>query len=158
MAKARNSIFVRERGSDYDVELCTVGDNPEAVMAALHAKRMTLGKSRQVKKYEAVRVVDNHADQQRENIHMNDNEDPRLEEIAQVKAVLEAVLVGVSRPPTRGDFEAIRQVGMRLNEIGGIVLMKRILSEVGAKYEDPEYGRMMSICDHAWNGVGDWLA
>ncbi|HWZ38255.1 MAG TPA: hypothetical protein VNY08_08150 [Bradyrhizobium sp.] len=62
--KARYSIWVRERGSDHDVELCELGSNPEAVVAALHAKCVTLGKSRQVKKYEAVRVVD-HAEQQK---------------------------------------------------------------------------------------------
>lgn len=55
---ARFSIWVREHGSDHDVELCAVDSNPEVIKTALYAKRLKLGKKK-VAQYDYIRVVDN---------------------------------------------------------------------------------------------------
>lgn len=65
----RFSIWVREYGSDHDVELMQVESNPEAVTAGLHTKMLTVNKSifeagkrkTRIPKYSFIRVVDNHA-------------------------------------------------------------------------------------------------
>jgi hypothetical protein len=59
MTKARYSIWVREHGSDHDVELCALNSNPKEMVSALYAKRLKLGKGRAISKYDSVRVVDN---------------------------------------------------------------------------------------------------
>lgn len=56
---ARFSIWVREHGSDHDVELCAVDNNPQAIVTAAYAKRLKLGKGKEVGKYDYIRVVDN---------------------------------------------------------------------------------------------------
>lgn len=58
MTAARYSIWVREHGSDHDVELCQVNSNPEVIKAAAYAKRLKLGKGREVSKYDTVRIED----------------------------------------------------------------------------------------------------
>jgi hypothetical protein len=68
---ARYSIFVREYGSDHDVELMQVNSNPSAVAEGLRAKTLTIKRSifqagkRQSKipKYTFVRIVDHDAAQ-----------------------------------------------------------------------------------------------
>jgi hypothetical protein len=63
---ARYSIIVREHGSDHDVELMQVNNNPDAIVAGLRAKSLTFKRTifeagkRHVKipKYSYVRVVD----------------------------------------------------------------------------------------------------
>jgi hypothetical protein len=63
---ARYAIFVREYGSDHDVELMQVGSHPEAVAQGLRDKKLTLRRSIfeggkrviKVPKYIAVRIVD----------------------------------------------------------------------------------------------------
>jgi hypothetical protein len=67
---ARYSIIVREHGSDHDVELMQVNSNPDAIVAGLRAKSLTIKRTvfqagaRQVKipKYAYVHVVDHGAD------------------------------------------------------------------------------------------------
>ena len=59
MVEARYTIWVREHGSDHDVELCAVDSNPEVIKAALYAKRIKVGKGKQVARYDYIRVVDN---------------------------------------------------------------------------------------------------
>jgi hypothetical protein len=59
MSKARYSIWVREHGSDHDVELCGVDSNPEPLKTALYAKRIKVGKGKQIARYDYIRVVDN---------------------------------------------------------------------------------------------------
>jgi len=59
--KKRYSIWVREYGSDHDVELCQVESNPKPTMSALYAKRLKLGSGKTICKYSWVRVVDNEA-------------------------------------------------------------------------------------------------
>jgi hypothetical protein len=56
------------------------------------------------------------------------------------------------------DRDGIRQAGEDLNGLGGYTLMKRILDEVANTYNDPEYGRVCSMIDHAWHGIGTWKA
>ena len=56
------------------------------------------------------------------------------------------------------DRDIIRQAGEDLNKLGGVDLMGRVLDEVAKSYDDPEYGRVCSIIDHAWDRIGDWLA
>jgi hypothetical protein len=66
----RYSIIVREHGSDHDVELMQVNSNPDAIVAGLRAKSLTLKRTvfeagkRHVKipKYSYVRVVDHGPD------------------------------------------------------------------------------------------------
>jgi hypothetical protein len=66
---ARYTIVVREHGSDHDVELMQVNSNPDAIVAGLRAKTLTLKRTifqagkRQVKipKYSYVRVIDHQA-------------------------------------------------------------------------------------------------
>jgi hypothetical protein len=58
--KKRFSIWVREHGSDHDVELCQVENNPQPTVKALHEKRLKLGKGKKIPQYDFVRVVDNH--------------------------------------------------------------------------------------------------
>jgi hypothetical protein len=66
---ARYSIIVREHGSDHDVELMQVNSKPDAIVAGLRAKTLTLRRSifepgkRVVKipKYAYVKVVDHEA-------------------------------------------------------------------------------------------------
>lgn len=68
--KRRFSIWVREYGSNRDVELMQVDSHPEEVCKGLHKKMLTIkrsifeeGSKRQfrVPKYSFVQVVDNHA-------------------------------------------------------------------------------------------------
>jgi len=67
--KKRYSIWVREYGSDHDVELMQVDSNPQAVTTGLHAKMITINKTifqegkrkTKIPKYTFIRVVDNHA-------------------------------------------------------------------------------------------------
>lgn len=59
----RFSIWVREHGSDHDVELCTVNSNPEPMKTAAYAKRLKIGKGREVAKYDYVYVVDHGTDE-----------------------------------------------------------------------------------------------
>lgn len=65
MTTARYSIWVREHGSDHDVELCAVGGNPQAMVTALYAKRLKLGHGKEIGKYDYIRIVDNEANQGR---------------------------------------------------------------------------------------------
>jgi hypothetical protein len=44
--KKRFSIWVREHGSDHDVELCQVENDPMPTVHALHEKRLKLGKGK----------------------------------------------------------------------------------------------------------------
>lgn len=63
--KRRYSIWVREYGSDHDVELMQVDSNPQAITTGLHAKTLntTTGKGARKKtkmaKYTYIYVVDN---------------------------------------------------------------------------------------------------
>lgn len=59
MTTARYSIWVRERGSDHDVELLCVDSNPEPLKAALYEKRIKIGKGKKAPQYDYIRVVDN---------------------------------------------------------------------------------------------------
>ena len=43
--KKRWSIWVREHGSDHDVELMQVDTNPDPIIAGLHKKMLTVKKS-----------------------------------------------------------------------------------------------------------------
>lgn len=69
--KKRYSIWVREYGSDHDVELMQVDSNPAAVTGGLHKKMLTIQKSifeggkrkSKIPRYTFVRVVDNHDEQ-----------------------------------------------------------------------------------------------
>jgi hypothetical protein len=69
---ARFSILVREHGSDHDVLLMEVNSNPNAIVAGLRAKSLTLKRTvfeagkRHVKipKYSYVRVID-HGEEER---------------------------------------------------------------------------------------------
>jgi len=66
--KRRYSIWVREIGSDHDVELMQVDSNPEVLASQLRGKALTIRKSifepgkrkSKVGKYSSVWVVDNH--------------------------------------------------------------------------------------------------
>lgn len=65
--KKRYSIIVREWGADRDVELMQCDSNPEALVAALYAKRVNTTKEGARKKtsisrYVTIRIVDNHAE------------------------------------------------------------------------------------------------
>lgn len=57
----RYSIWVREHGSNHDVELCQVNSNPTPLVSALYLKRLKLGKGREISKYDYIRIVDNDA-------------------------------------------------------------------------------------------------
>ena len=57
--KPRYSIWVREHGSDHDVELCAVNSNPKAMQTALYAKRLKLGKGKTIARYDYVLIVEN---------------------------------------------------------------------------------------------------
>lgn len=64
--KKRYSIWVREYGSDHDVELMQVDSNPRAITTGLHQKMLTINtgtmgrhKKTKLAKYTYVRVVDN---------------------------------------------------------------------------------------------------
>jgi hypothetical protein len=56
--RARYSIIVREYGSDHDVTLLHVDSNPQAIVAGLRAKTLTIGKRRRIPKYDSVRIVE----------------------------------------------------------------------------------------------------
>lgn len=56
--KKRFSIWVREHGSDHDVELMEVDSNPEPIKAGLYEKTLKFGKNKHPK-YDWVRVVEN---------------------------------------------------------------------------------------------------
>jgi hypothetical protein len=58
--KKRFSIWVREYGSDHDVELMEVDSNPQPIVTGLYAKTLNIGKRKHAK-YTHVRIVDNHA-------------------------------------------------------------------------------------------------
>jgi hypothetical protein len=55
---ARYSIWVREHGSDHDVELCAVDSNPKVLVSALYAKRLKLGKGKEISRYDYIRIED----------------------------------------------------------------------------------------------------
>ena len=57
--KKRFSIWVREHGSDRDIELCQVEGNPIPIMTALTAKQVKVGKGKTVPQYGFIRIVDN---------------------------------------------------------------------------------------------------
>ena len=57
--KKRFSIWVREHGSDHDVELCQVENDPKPTVKALHEKQLKLGNGKKISKYSFVRVVEN---------------------------------------------------------------------------------------------------
>ncbi|MCW2218792.1 hypothetical protein M2232_002324 [Bradyrhizobium japonicum] len=65
--KRRFSIWVREVGSDHDVELMQLDGDPAPVVKALHAKSITIQKSifeagkrkSKIPRYTFVRVADN---------------------------------------------------------------------------------------------------
>lgn len=59
--KKRFSIWVREYGSDHDVELMEVDSNPDPIVKGLREKTLSFGKGRKHPKYSWVRIVDNHA-------------------------------------------------------------------------------------------------
>jgi hypothetical protein len=59
--RKRFSVWVRERGSDHDVELCTMENNPQQTVKALHEKRLKLGGGKTAPRYDFIYVVDNHA-------------------------------------------------------------------------------------------------
>jgi hypothetical protein len=59
--KKRFSIWVREYGSDHDVELCQIESNPQPTVQALCQKILKIGGGKKISKYTFVRVVDNHA-------------------------------------------------------------------------------------------------
>lgn len=67
MKKRRWSIWVREVGSDHDIELLQVDNDPMPLVHKLRAKTLTVKKSifepgkrkSAMPKYSAVRVVDN---------------------------------------------------------------------------------------------------
>lgn len=62
----RYSIWVREIGSDHDVELMQCDSNPEPLVQALYSKRINTTKDGGSKKktsmsrYSTIRIVDNH--------------------------------------------------------------------------------------------------
>jgi hypothetical protein len=66
---ARYSIMVREHGSDHDVELMQVNSNPEAIVAGLRLKTLTIkhsifqvgARQSKIPKYSFIRVIDNEA-------------------------------------------------------------------------------------------------
>lgn len=68
--KKRYSIWVREVGSDHDVELMQVDSNPEALKSQLYTKMLTINKSlfepgkrrSRVSKYSRVWIVENVSD------------------------------------------------------------------------------------------------
>jgi hypothetical protein len=65
--KKRYSIWVREIGSDHDVELMQCDSNPQPLVAALYGKRLNTTKEGARKRttmsrYVTIRVVDNHAE------------------------------------------------------------------------------------------------
>ena len=82
---------------------------------------------------------------------MTDAEKENAEMIAVIKEALANAIKA-------DDRDMIRIAGEDLNGLGGRVLMKRVLDEVAESYDDPEYGRVCSMVDHAWDGIGDWVA
>jgi hypothetical protein len=46
----------------------------------------------------------------------------------------------------------IRRLGERLNQLGGFTLMQAVAERVGST------GRRLTIIDHAFSGVGNWVA
>ena len=60
--KKRFSIWVREYGSDHDVELMEVDSNPEPIVKGLREKTLNFG-GRKHPKYSWVRVVNNGRDE-----------------------------------------------------------------------------------------------
>jgi hypothetical protein len=65
--KKRFSIWVREIGSDHDVELMQCDSNPEPIVEGLYGKRLNTTKKGSRKKttvgrYSWVRIVDNDAE------------------------------------------------------------------------------------------------
>lgn len=54
--------------------------------------------------------------------------------------------------------EVIVEAGHRLYEIGGERLMLDTLYDVAGIWDDPEHGRILSIVDHRWTGIGNWVA
>jgi hypothetical protein len=69
-----------------------------------------------------------------------------------------SILIPADRDVERDGRDIVRDVGKRLNELGGTELMHRVIDEVTEPIDQPEYGRVCSIVGHAWNGIGDWLA
>ncbi|QOG21361.1 hypothetical protein [Bradyrhizobium sp. SEMIA] len=67
--KKRYSIWVREIGSDHDVELMQCDGNPQVLVEGLYAKHLTVKtetsrKKTKISKYSWVRIVDNRAESQ----------------------------------------------------------------------------------------------
>jgi hypothetical protein len=65
MFMKRYSILATEYGSDHEILLCEVDNNPQRIVDGLKAKRLKMyhkpGESRlsNIKKYPSVRIVDN---------------------------------------------------------------------------------------------------
>jgi hypothetical protein len=66
MSKGRYSIWGREYGSDHDVELAQVNNNPQAVVDGLMSKMLTISNSvlpgggkKKIRKYSWLRIVEN---------------------------------------------------------------------------------------------------
>lgn len=58
----RYSIFGRQYGADHDVELAQCETNPQAILASLKSKSLTIQsehKRAQISKYTWLRIVDN---------------------------------------------------------------------------------------------------
>lgn len=52
---------------------------------------------------------------------------------------------------------AVRQLGERLHELGGLDLMLNVLDDVADR--DPRFqARRTSIMDHRWSGIGSWVS
>jgi hypothetical protein len=64
--RARYSIWGREYGSDHDVELAQVNNNPQAVVDGLMSKMLSVnhsalpgGKKTKIRKYSWLRIIEN---------------------------------------------------------------------------------------------------
>lgn len=63
----------------------------------------------------------------------------------------------IADPIGRALRMALYAVGERLHELGGLVLMGEALAAAAALKPEVESWRE-SVLDHAWSGIGDWMA
>lgn len=78
----------------------------------------------------------------------------RLESWTPAQRAAERLL---SRPVNIALRDAVRTLGVRLHEMGGVKLMTDACYRV-AEADPSTTGRRLSVVDAQWDGIGDWIS
>lgn len=62
-------------------------------------------------------------------------------------------------------FQELREIGMELHALGGFAMMKLFCDSIAGEYAQMKWRTdkgnsylIGSLCNSAWNGIGDWVA